>query len=676
MPSARVTLCTVLVLLCTSSLAQSTSTPPPRGVPGAKVESVPSKDLFEVLDDTTQRDARSVVAFMCANRLVLKADGNYEVRTSPLQPPPQGAVSQPVCTDQPFKSQPVAAFCSGVLITPTVVATSAGCLTRAKSECGGAFAGAGASVRAVFGYSMRDALTPPASISGAEVVPLKRILKQTTKRAGNWALVELNQAMDGRAVPLRTEKIRRGTVRVIGHPQGLPTKIAQASSVESSAAFSFTVAPASLGSSLGTPAFSAGQVAVEGLVVDDPISWRCSPSTACCKTGPVPGRGSATTVIRASALASSVCTSTTLCGTACVNTSTDPNHCGQCGNTCDLPNATEACSAGGCRIAACEPNRANCDRVTSNGCETQLGTVTHCSACNDKCATLPNTIPACNGTCQWSCKDGYADCTDSPGCETLGSCTPVCTPASCTDNDPCTQDVCDAKGLCTHPQAAAGSSCGSGAVCTASGRCAPGCWIGGVHYAPGTTRPDIACQECNPALSTSTWSNKPAGTACDDGNVCTNGDACNGAGQCSSGAESGCAITRIRVYGAGVGGGGSSNEMLIWYHAASNGGKYGAISGGIAQFLYEPIDWSVPLVTPIRPGQYFVLGGNEGSNAVSRTFEFYDSRSVLIGTNTVSSGGTSNIVRHYGFIPVGGDQFTLFYFDGYSVKNEQVTVMP
>ncbi len=46
---------------------------------------------------------------------------------------------------------------------------------------------------------------------------------------------------------------------------------------------------------------------------------------------------------------------------------------------------------------------------------------------------------------------------------------PGCTPASCTDGDPCTVDSC-AAGLCSHPKAVNGSSCGAFKVCN-NGTC-------------------------------------------------------------------------------------------------------------------------------------------------------------------------------------------------------------
>lgn len=724
MPSPRAALCAALVLLCTGAVAQPTSSRPPSGVPKSAPPPVASKDLFEVQDTATQQSARAVVAFVCSSRLAPKGDGTYTLAISPFVPPPSSA-SQNVCADEPFRNQPVAAICSGVLVTSTVVATSAPCLKLVQTACGGQFAGAQTKVRAVFGLEMHSASAPPLVIPGADIATPKRIIKQTTGLTSNWALVELDRAITGRAMPLSTAKSSGGPVRVISHPQGLPTKVSDPVLLDNVAVPSFTVSTSTVGYDSGAPAFNlTGSLNVAGLVVNDPVSWTCSSSTACCKTTPVPGHGTSATLVRGSALASAVCTPNTLCGIECIDTSTDSNNCGKCDNVCALPNTTSTCQAGSCRVGTCTAGYGNCDQVSANGCETplntltncgacgsvcnlphadeacnagicqvstcesgyancdgsnangceaQLGTITHCSSCTDTCAVLPNTVASCNGTCQYACKAGYSDCDASPGCETKGACTQACTPQSCNDGNPCTQDDCDAAGACTHSPIIAGSPCGIGAVCNSSGLCFPGCWIGGTYYAPNTPDPSRACQECNPNVSTNAWSNKPVGSACNDGDSCTVDDFCTSSGQCSPGVQTCRVIARIRVYGSEVPGGGSG--LFGWHLIKSNGADMGSISSGMEKNLFNSIDWSVALNSAIPPNGYFALAGAEGSGPLSRIFEFYDSNNGLIGTTTVTidvsnNNGSANIVRSFGS---ANDQFTRFYFDGYAVTPEQVT---
>jgi sugar lactone lactonase YvrE len=60
-----------------------------------------------------------------------------------------------------------------------------------------------------------------------------------------------------------------------------------------------------------------------------------------------------------------------------VQTSNDVNHCGRCGNVCNLPNATPVCNMGVCRIGACNAGFENADGITENGCETRVVSVGH-----------------------------------------------------------------------------------------------------------------------------------------------------------------------------------------------------------------------------------------------------------------------------------------------------------
>ena len=138
------------------------------------------------------------------------------------------------------------------------------------------------------------------------------------------------------------------------------------------------------------------------------------------------------------------------------NLSTDVQNCGTCGVVCSANNATSACSAGACRIAACNPGFGDCDGNASNGCETNLLTsVNNCGACGNVCS-VANATPACSaGICQVGpCTAGFGDCDGnaSNGCET---------------NLLTSVNNCGACGrACSAPNAV--SSCSAGACAIAS----------------------------------------------------------------------------------------------------------------------------------------------------------------------------------------------------------------
>jgi hypothetical protein len=79
-------------------------------------------------------------------------------------------------------------------------------------------------------------------------------------------------------------------------------------------------------------------------------------------------------------------------------------------------------------INACVGGWADCDHITSNGCETLLGTTQNCGHCNDTCA---------NGLCDptiGQCACNNNTCTN--GCCNVGT-TGVCLPFSSQDHSHC-----------------------------------------------------------------------------------------------------------------------------------------------------------------------------------------------------------------------------------------------
>ncbi|MBL8602616.1 MAG: hypothetical protein JNK72_11900 [Myxococcales bacterium] len=121
-----------------------------------------------------------------------------------------------------------------------------------------------------------------------------------------------------------------------------------------------------------------------------------------------------------------------------VNTQSDVSNCGACARSCVLANATPACRAGACDVAACSNGFGDCDGNAANGCEVDLrASAAHCGACGRGCS-FANASAACNsGACQLAaCNVGFADCdmSASNGCETnltnsaasCGRCGAVC----------------------------------------------------------------------------------------------------------------------------------------------------------------------------------------------------------------------------------------------------------
>ncbi|HNQ24405.1 MAG TPA: sulfatase-like hydrolase/transferase [Phycisphaerae bacterium] len=112
------------------------------------------------------------------------------------------------------------------------------------------------------------------------------------------------------------------------------------------------------------------------------------------------------------------------------------------------------------------------------------------------------------------CDDGFY-CNGEEQC-VAGLCVAGAAP-NCDDGLECTDDWCsDASGACRHD--------------VKPGRCL----VGGSCHEAGTVNPANDCEACNPLLSTSAWSPRPAGVHCGDwdSSPCDHPDTCDGAGGC------------------------------------------------------------------------------------------------------------------------------------------------
>jgi hypothetical protein len=167
------------------------------------------------------------------------------------------------------------------------------------------------------------------------------------------------------------------------------------------------------------------------------------------------------------------------CGGVCVDTRSDPAHCGDCDTACSDP--TPFCVDGACS-AECPEHYVNCDGV----CVDLSNDLANCGGCGHACPTGADCI---SGHCV--CPDPTTDCVDV--CADLqndpthcGDCDTSCGRlGTCVDGDcaACTDPATDCGGECVDTDTDT-SHCGN---CTTSCRTAEMCVDGSCECRTGLT---------------------------------------------------------------------------------------------------------------------------------------------------------------------------------------------
>lgn len=182
-----------------------------------------------------------------------------------------------LCKDEPFRNQPIGAFCSGSLISQDTIITAGHCIDSME-KC--------KSTYFVFGYAVKNANAPDTAsteIGVDDVYRCKEIIKthigpeptpsnpQGTGLGPDFAIVKLDRKVINKN-PLRINKnqnLRKGDpVFVIGYPVGLPVKMADGAAVRDPSPDGYFVANLdTYGGNSGSPVFNLRTKLIEGILV-------------------------------------------------------------------------------------------------------------------------------------------------------------------------------------------------------------------------------------------------------------------------------------------------------------------------------------------------------------------------------------------------------------------------
>lgn len=281
-----------------------------------------------------------------------------------------------------------------------------------------------------------------------------------------------------------------------------------------------------------------------------------------------------------------VCGATAEGGGSCVDTTSDPKHCGACGQSCLAPvGGDSGCSNSVC-TGKCTSGQSVCGADARGGgsCIDLSTAASQCGSCGHVCAAPNGGSPLCSGgACVGRCGVGQTLCgggaNGGGSCVDLGTssshcascdhvCTapvggsPACSNSSCTGACPTGQTVCDGTvnggGTC-RDMATDPSNCGAcGRVCRAPSLGTPSCSGG-------------ACKGSCSGSQIVCGGGLEGGGACIDAardtqNCGTCGHLCSapsgGSAGCSAGLCSGtCTSSTATPCGVGPDGGGQCYEL-------------------------------------------------------------------------------------------------------------------
>ncbi len=173
--------------------------------------------------------------------------------------------SRGICSTARFAKQITAASCSGFLVGPNLLVTAGHCITSQR-DC--------ESFSWVFDYNVKsEDQSLDFSVDTSSVYKCSKIISQDLSRStkNDFALIRLDREVSDRT-PL--EFRQEGEVEldtplvVIGHPSGLPTKIADGAWVRSNESeYYFVTNLDTFGGNSGSAVFNTDTGVVEGILV-------------------------------------------------------------------------------------------------------------------------------------------------------------------------------------------------------------------------------------------------------------------------------------------------------------------------------------------------------------------------------------------------------------------------
>ncbi len=213
-------------------------------------------DLFETTNSLHYELARSTAAMISRS--------NLEARGEDMIISGRTLEQKGICSDAKFADQITAANCSGFLVAEDILVTAGHCIKN-NSDCG--------SWKWVFDFAVDTPNKVEHAVKKNNVYGCKEIISRDLSRStkNDFAVIRLDRKVKDRApLNIRTSgKVKTGApLVVIGHPTGLPSKVADGAYVRGNSNDVYFVANLdTFGGNSGSAVFDSETGVVEGILV-------------------------------------------------------------------------------------------------------------------------------------------------------------------------------------------------------------------------------------------------------------------------------------------------------------------------------------------------------------------------------------------------------------------------
>lgn len=219
-------------------------------------------DVFES-SDNLMKEATLSTAALIRNHNLIEHNGIYTLQAPTL-------AKTGICSSERFANQLTAAACSGFLVAPDKIVTAGHCVSS-EIECLGHFW--------IFDYSNTESVKKSFSFNQEQIYKCTKIIehKKDNETKADYAVIKLDRPVIGRN-PLPFRKHGRpandATFTVIGHPSGLPTKIASSAQMRSNTdPIFFTINSDTYSVNSGSAVIDSKTGIVEGILVRGDVDY-------------------------------------------------------------------------------------------------------------------------------------------------------------------------------------------------------------------------------------------------------------------------------------------------------------------------------------------------------------------------------------------------------------------